>query len=398
MIDYPIINNRGLSNAMIKREFIQKLLQRFQQLNPLIHVVIGPRQVGKTTGIKQFLQEYQGGHHYVSADRVLNEHSSWILKQWQAAKIKGEDTLLVIDEIQKIPDWSESIKKLWDEQSDKKQRIKVILSGSSSLSLMQGMTESLAGRMEIIPVYHWDYIESEQLAGLSVDDYLRYGGYPKSYDFLQDQTRWQQYLRMSVIDSVIDKDILRYAQVKKPALFRQAFEIVCAYPAQEISYRKLLGQLQDKGNTDLVKYYLRLFEGAFLIKTLQKYSNQAFKVKSSSPKLLPLAPCFYKLFSLSEDKLPFVFECSVGAKLLQVADAIYYWREDKYEVDFVMKWRNQLIAIEVKSGKQQRMKTWRSGLDVFQQRFPEAKPVIISRDNYRQFVENPHQFFTCLCS
>jgi len=182
---------------------------------------------------------------------------------------------------------------------------------------------------------------------------------------------------------------LQYAVVKKPALFRQSFELMCCYPAQEISYRKLLGQLQDKGNTDLIKYYLSLFEGAFLIKTLQKYHNQPFKTKSSSPKIIPLAPCFHTLFNTKDDKLAFVFESTVGAKLLQIASKLFYWRKDTHEVDFVMTWRNKLFAIEVKSGKSRR----KSGLEAFQKEYPESIAIIISQDNYSEFIANPILFF-----
>lgn len=374
---------------MIERQFVHILHERFQAQAPLIQIAIGPRQVGKTTGILQFLEKYIGAYHYASADDLLSAGHDWVLEQWQSAQLKGHSSLLVIDEIQKIPNWSEIIKKLWDAQQTKPSKLKLLLSGSSSLSLEKGMTESLAGRLEVIHVSHWDYHESSQLTGLSLEDYLKYGGYPKSYEFLDDKDRWHHYLLSSIVDRVIDKDILRYANIKNPALFRQAFELVSCYPSQEISYRKLLGQLQDKGNTDLIKYYLSLFEGAFLIKTLQKYHNQAFKVKGSSPKILLLAPCFYTLFSAKDEKLQFLFENSVGAKLLQVASKLYYWRDDQFEVDFVILWRNHLIAIEVKSGRKRRA----SGLLEFQKRFPHAKSIIISKDNYEQCITDPSGFF-----
>ncbi len=373
----------------MERLFVNTLSERFKDSAPLIHVVLGPRQVGKTTGILQFLETYRGEHHYISADAVLTAGHDWVLQQWQTALLKGHHALLVIDEIQKISNWAEIIKKLWDDQKLKQTQIKLLLSGSSSLSLQRGMTESLAGRLEVIYVPHWDYHESNQLRALSLEDYLRYGGYPKSYDFLEDKDRWHQYVKSSVIDRVIDKDILQYAQVKNPALFRQAFELICCYPSQEISYRKLLGQLQDKGNTDLIKHYLALFEDGFLIKALQKYHNQEFKVKSSSPKIIPLAPCFYHLFSAKEEKMTFVFESTVGAKLSQIASKLYYWRDDTHEVDFVMLWRNKLIAIEVKSGKSRK----RSGLEKFLTLFSEAIPIIISRDNYEIFIQDPVGFF-----
>ena len=187
---------------------------------------------------------------------------------------------------------------------------------------------------------------------------------------------------------MIDKDILQYAHVEKPALFKQAFEIICCYPAQEISYRKLLGQIQDKGNVELIKRYLELFESAFLIKTLQKYHNQAITVKSSSPKIILLAPCLYTLASIKEEKSAFIFESTVGAKLLQLSDKLYYWRDNNDEVDFVLVWRGRLFAVEVKSGRKRRA----NGLQKFQSRFPQAICIIISVDNYDIFIENPADF------
>jgi predicted AAA+ superfamily ATPase len=373
----------------MERSFVKVLLKQLQDESPLIHFLVGPRQVGKTTGIQQLLQQYKGSHYYTSADAVLTASYAWVIEQWQAAKLKAEDTLLVIDEIQKIPNWGEVIKKLWDEQKIHGGKIKLLLSGSSSLSLQKGITESLAGRFEVIYAHHWDYCESNALLHMSLNDYLAYGGYPKSYELISDPDRWNSYMQSSIIDRVIDKDILQYAQVKNPALFRQAFEMVCCYPAQEISYRKLLGQLQDKGNTDLVKYYLSLFESAFLIKTIPKYNNQDYKIKSSSPKILTLAPCFYNIFNAKDEKYSFVFESSVGAKLLQIANKLYYWRQDNYEVNFIMQWRKRIYAIEVKSGRKVRA----GGLEKFISIYTDAIPVVITPDNYISFVAEPTAFF-----
>jgi len=372
-----------------QRQFVTILKKRFGENQPLIQILMGPRQVGKTTGVLQFLDTYEKPYHYANGDALLYGDSAWILEQWQAALLKGKEALLVIDEIQKIDDWADHIKKLWDEQKIKKTHLKVLLLGSSSLSLAKRVKESLAGRFEITPVYHWDYVESNKLYDMTVSDFLKIGGYPRSYDYRKDADRWMSYVKHSIVDRVIDKDILQYAVVKKPALFRQIFEILCCYPAQEISYRKLLGQLQDKGNTDLIKYYLSLFEGAFLIKTLQKYSHQEFKIKSSSPKILLLAPCFYTVFSTHLNKQDFVFEGTIGAKLLQVTDTLYYWREGNLEVDFIAQWRHRLIAIEVKSGKIGKT----SGLKKFITKHPEAIPIVITPENYVEFITDPVTFF-----
>lgn len=379
---------------MIQRAFVGRLLERFQSENPLIQLVIGSRQVGKTTGIHQLLQQYNGEAHYASADGVYTSGESWIFEQWQTAQLKGRHALLVIDEIQKLQNWSETIKKLWDKSIISDRPVKLLLSGSSSLSLKQGATESLAGRLEMIHVWHWDFIESKKLSNLSLEDYLKFGGYPKSYDYLDDPDRWMGYVKNSIVDRVIHQDILSTGRIQKPALFRQAFELVSCYPSQEISYRKLLGQLQDRGNTDLIKTYLALFESAFLIKLLEKYQNQAFRVKSSSPKILLLATCFHTLFSAKDEKYALLFENSVGAKLLQIATKLYYWRKDQQEVDFIMQWRDQLVAIEVKSGRKRKS----SGLMAFQAQYPHAKLVMITPENYAQFIEQPIQFFEILIS
>ena len=375
-----------------QRNFIFTLKKRFSEPSPLIQVLIGPRQVGKTTGVLQFLETHPHPHHYISADEILSPNPSWILEQWQHALQKGEKALLVIDEIQKIDQWADMMKQLWDAQQRKPLTIDVLLLGSSSLALSQGASESLAGRFELIPVYHWDYHESNALHPMTLDTYLQYGGYPKSYDYLNDTERWTSYVKTSVIDRVIDKDILRFAVVKKPALFRQSFEILCNYPSQEISFRKLLGQLQDQGNTDLIKHYIALFEGAFLFKSLQKYSRQAFQIKSSSPKIVPLCPCFYQIFSHSEDKTSFVFESTVGAALIQLSSQVYYWREGNAEVDFVLIWQKKLFAIEVKSGR----KRSTTGLQRFTTTFPEAIPILISRENYLDFTQSPAVFLAKL--
>lgn len=372
----------------MQRQFVSILRKRFKEKSPLIQVLMGPRQVGKTTGVLQFLNTYTDPYHYCNTDDIFSRTREWVLEQWQLALQKGKNTLLVIDEIQKIPNWSDIIKQLWDEQPLKGTSIKIIILGSSSLSLTKGVSESLAGRFEYIMVPHWDYCESNTYCSLTIDEYLAQGGYPKSYDYLKEYDRWLTYIRNSLINRVVDKDILQFAQVKNPVLFRQAFEILCCYPAQEISYRKILGQLQDKGNTELVKHYLSLFEGAYLLKAIHKYGSQEFKIKSSSPKIILLSPCFYTAFSTNKDKKNFVFESTVGAKLLQITDDLYYWRQGNDEVDFVIKWRNHLMAVEVKSGRKRKS----GGLKAFQTLHPEAIPIIISKENYELFIKNPTRF------
>lgn len=374
---------------IISLDFTTKLNESLAMKTGLLQVIVGPRQVGKTTTVLKYLNEnHADKFNFYSADEVFNASANWILEIW--SKARSEKKILVIDEIQKCENWSAIIKKFWDEDKRNKKTFPCILLGSSSLEIQKGLTESLTGRFQLHKVFHWNHEESKKGYGLSFHDYLKFGGYPGSYAF-NDSNDWAKYVKQSIILTVIEKDILQYHTVKSPALFKQAFEIIMSYPAQEISYTKLLGQLQDKGNTELIKYYLSLYEGAFLVKVLEKYSAKKLITKSSTPKILPLAPCLYYLEILDDyknEELGRVFELVVGAQLVRTDESLYYWREGNDEVDFVLKKGRKLYAIEVKSGRKKSQK----GLQKFKEKFPEAKLVMITFDNYKEFERDPMEF------
>mgnify|MGYP000007310264 CR=1 FL=1 len=382
-------------NKIIKLPFISMLESNLARGNSFIQVILGPRQVGKTTSILDFIDgEYPNKYHYVSADETFNSSASWIMEQWQIASKKS--LLLVIDEIQKCENWAEVIKMLWDasQRKETKERpISCILLGSSSLQIQKGLTESLTGRFQLIKAFHWNLAESKEGYGLDLEEYLQFGGYPGSYQFTELRSQWVNYIKNSIITTVLDKDILLYHTVKSPSLFRQAFELVISYPAQEISYTKLLGQLQEKGNVELVKYYLSLLEGAYLIKCLSKYTGKPVLTRASSPKILPLAPCLFQLTIIDEydgKERGRAFELMVGAQLARVEADLYYWREKNDEVDFILKQGKNIWAIEVKSGRKKSEK----GLMKFMQKFPKSKGVILTPENYSDFEQNPIGFLS----
>lgn len=386
------------SLSLYKRSFVKVLEERLKEPSPLIQVILGPRQVGKTTGVLSIANSSKQAF-YASADDSLFHNENWILEQWQAALQSYPHPTLIIDEVQKVMQWSEVIKSLWDSSKRKKTPVKLVLLGSSSLSLSQGLDESLAGRFEIIPAPHWGFEESRVGLNFTLEDYLVYGGYPESARFKSDFERWQAYLKGSIIETVIGKDILRQRTVRNPALFRQAFEILASYPAQEISYNKLLGQLQERGNVDLVKHYIELFEGAFLFKTLEKYSGSARSKKSSSPKILPMCPSLFT-FQLGLQDLQNLeirgrlLEASVGSELAKLSGELMYWRDGNYEVDYVYSQGSQLIAIEVKSGR----KKSTLGMSEFCKRHPKALRLFINPENFPDFAKAPAGFLTKFAS
>jgi len=375
---------------LFQRPFVAQLEHRLNGMQPLIQVLTGPRQVGKTTGVRQLMAQCNYPQHYASADDVLVSNRSWLLEQWQQALLLGEGALLVVDEIQKVANWPETIKALWDTQPG---RLRVLLLGSSALQIQSGVTESLAGRFELLRVHHWTFAELYTAFGYDLPRYLAFGGYPGAVALEHDPDRWYTYMKDAIVEAVIGKDILQNRKVANPALFRQAFEILCAYPAQEISYTKLLGQLQDKGNTDLIKYYIELYSSAFLLHALQKYSPKAWLSRSSSPKMLPACPALYSMaagvdVARNTEQRGRAFELAVGAELMQLPGQVFYWRERDDEVGFVYQYRERLYAIEVKSGRKKSTK----GLDVFCAQVPKALRVIVTPENFAQFSADPRAF------
>lgn len=368
---------------------IVKLKNNIQSKNGLIQVLLGPRQVGKTTSILQLIEDFFADQAwYVSADKVFNADASWIREQWTLAH--SDHKILIIDEIQKCHNWAEIIKALFDETRRKKKSVRCVLLGSSSLEIQKGLTESLTGRFQLNLAYHWNFNESNKAYGLTFKEYLKFGGYPGSYGFI-NQDSWVDYVKNSIIATVIEKDILQFQLVKNPSLFRQAFDILVAYPAQEISYTKLLGQLQEKGNVELIKNYISMYEGAFLVKALEKFSSKVIKTKSSSPKILPLAPCLYYMTIRDEyesDELGRVFELVVGAQLVRTGEELFYWREGPNEVDYILKVGRKIFAIEVKSGRKKGTK----GLEAFLKHFPKSHAVYITFENYPKFENDPMAF------
>lgn len=354
-----------------------------------IQVIFGPRQVGKTTLVNQMVKKYSFGSLVVSADAIDAYNTYWLEQQWELARIKltqsgGEDFLLVVDEIQKIDNWSEKVKSLWDQDTKNNLPLKVIVLGSSRLLIQQGLTESLAGRFETTFMSHWSYSEMLAAFGWNEEQYVYFGGYPGAASLISDQQRWKQYVRESLIETSISKDILMLTRVDKPALMKRLFELSCTYSGQIISYNKMLGQLRDAGNTTTLSHYLTLLSTAGLVTGIEKYSSNIIRKKSSSPKFQVYNTALISALSNEsfEDALQNpafwgrLVESAVGVHLLNHSVsgdfALTYWREGNDEVDFVIE-QKKLIGIEVKSGAVHNT----SGMAAFKKKFNPDKLVVI---------------------
>ncbi|MCO5256362.1 MAG: ATP-binding protein [Lentimicrobium sp.] len=356
---------------MYERIDLQKLKKRIEEPRKFVQVVYGPRQVGKTTMVLQLTKQLPFQSMVVTADDVPAADRSWIRDSWNEARRRlsvseGQEFLLVIDEIQKIDNWSESVKKEWDEDSTAMRNIKVIIMGSSRLLIQKGLTESLAGRFETTYLTHWSYKEMHDAFGWDGNQYIWFGGYPGAATLIENELRWKAYIRDSLIETSISKDILMLTRVDKPALLKRLFEIGCTYSAQIIALNKIQGELQEKGNLTTLSNYLSLLEGAGLLTGLEKFSGDIIRKRASRPKFQVfnnalLSAQSYKTYDeITKERNEWgrFVESAIGAHLLNASlnkqFNLYYWNENNQEVDFVMESGNRLIGIEVKTGKDSR--------------------------------------------
>ncbi len=395
---------------MYKRPIFNQIIERLAGKRRFIQVLAGPRQTGKTTLARQVMEAVQWPHRYASADEPALKDRSWLETQWELArhllkKSPGKNrVLLILDEVQKIPGWSESVKRLWDEDTAENRPIYVMILGSSPLLVQRGLTESLAGRFEIIPVTHWFYPEMRDAFGWNVDTYIFYGGYPGAADLISDPQRWANYIRDALIETTISRDILLMTRVDKPALLRRLFELSCHYSGQILSYQKMLGQLQDAGNTVTLAHYLQLLDGGGLITGIQKYVGQRVRQRGSSPKLLVLNTALMSVYSgltFEEAREDTEFwgrlvESSIGAMLANGIKGksieLFFWNSGQQEVDFVLKKGKKLIAIEVKSSAK---RASLSGMEKFSRTFPVWKKLLIGSDGIpvEEFLSTALEFW-----
>jgi predicted AAA+ superfamily ATPase len=359
-----------------KRSLTTNLTIRLAEPKPLIQVLIGPRQVGKTTALRAAM----GGHGlYESADSPTPP-SHEMLNQWWDQAIASGHRILAIDEVQKISGWSEVIKRRWDESPH---ALKVVLTGSSALLLEKGLSETLAGRFELIRATHWSYAEARDAFGLDLRKYIEFGCYPGSMHLLHDVTRWSSYIRDSIVESVIGRDLLMLHPVNNPALLRQVFGLAAGMPASLISLQKMMGQLQHKGSVPTIQNYLTLLGQAFLVTGVNKFSANVIREKKSSPKLIihdnGLARAFARPVEalLTPEVFGYYFENVVGARLIEAGWDVFYWKHGKSEVDFVVHGPGgERLAIEVKSGATTESEL--AGLKVFCGENKDYEPILIS--------------------
>ena len=369
---------------MIQRIYLDELIRRVSEKRKFIQVLYGARQIGKTTMIHQLESRVKIPVLFFSADDRIGVEQAWLREIWTIArKTLREQTrgsaelLLVVDEIQKIPNWSESVKREWDSDTREKANIKVVLLGSSSLLIQKGLSESLAGRFEAFPIPHWSFGEMREAFGWNVEQFIWFGGYPGAAELIDNEERWRDYICQSLVETSIARDVLMMSHVEKPALLRRLFEIGCNYSAQILSLTKIQGELQERGNLTTLAGYLALLQSAGLLGSVEKFAGDIIRKRASKPKF----QVFNNALFSAQSKTDFeraredgrvwgrFAESAIGAHLLNFAMMkkfdLYYWNENNREVDFVLERRGKLIALEVKTG----VDSANLGMEIFAKKF-----------------------------
>lgn len=394
---------------MFERTHLKIIKERIEEPRKFIQVILGPRQVGKTTMLVQLLSRLSIPSLIESADAISGINSAWLAQVWESARLRlkaseATEFLLVIDEIQKIENWSEIVKQQWDKDTREDINIKVILLGSSRLLIQKGLTESLAGRFETLYLGHWSYTEMQEAFGWSLDQYIYFGGYPGSAILISDEERWKNYIKDSLIETSISKDILMLTRVDKPALLKRLFELGSLYSGQILSYTKILGQLQDAGNTTTLANYLKLLSDCGLLGGLEKYAGDIIRKRGSSPKfqvynnalITAQSNTTYEKAIVNPKLWGRLVESAIGTHLINhiISEKynLYYWRDGNYEVDFVLEKGDKIIGMEVKSG----IKATNAGMSVFSEKFHPEKVLLVGTGGvpYNEFLKiNPKELF-----
>ena len=396
-----------------------KLKQRLSEPVRFINILAGPRQVGKTTIIRDLIPPESPHGYYISVDEEaevsissINNTSStisppqkkdadWLRHYWREARnravkwaeislrnntsTQNQPYVFAIDEIQKIDQWSEIVKGLWDEDRANEHNMHVVLLGSAPLLIQKGLSESLAGRYELMTISHWCFTEMQEAFDFSLEEFIYFGGYPGSATLIHEESRWRSYVRESLIQPNIEKDIVQMVRIKNPALLKQLFELGCHYSGQELSLTKMVAQLNEAKHTVTLADYLQLLTQAKLLAGLHKYAAKEVRKRNSVPKLIVFNTALmsaiqdYTFAEAQADRSYWgrLVESSIGAHLLNSCDNdtnVHYWRDGSDEVDFVLTRGRKLTAIEVKSSANPRPVR---GLGVFAQRNPSARTILV---------------------
>jgi len=368
------------------------LLERLDEPAPgRIQLLTGPRQVGKTTLLLDLAAHYGDRGLYAAADAPEAGVPGYWERFWAEAEAKARNgtSVVFLDEIHLVPNWSAWLKGYWDRFRRRHLPIHIVATGSSALRVTAGLRESLAGRFERIVFAHWTAGALAKTFNMSILDAARravfFGTYPGAWALTHDQARWRAYIRDAIIDPAIGRDVLALGQVRRPALLRQVFAVAAGSPAEIVSLQKIQGRLADRGALETVAHYLELLQDAYLVAPLEKFAKRAVRRRAAPPKLVTLNNAL--LSAMHPDGPPDEqrdaprfgawIENACLASAVNRGQRVTYWREEPLAVDGVLEGSWGTWAIEIKSARFDSRDL--TGLLEFCKRHPAFRPLVVTR-------------------
>lgn len=359
----------------------------------LMQVLTGPRQVGKTTLLLEAADAWGEQAIYLAADAPDASLPDWWARNWQRAIALAQrgPALLLVDEVHALPDWSRLLKTSFDEAKRLRLPLHFLLTGSSSLQVVGGARESMAGRFERLHLRQWTARDLVAGFGMSPEaaalHQVRHGAFPASVRLVREPERWRAYIRDAVIDPAIGMDILMLRPVRRPALLRQVLAVCLGHPAEVIALQKIVGSLTDAGGVATVAEYLALLEDAYLAAGLPKYAAAEVRRRATPPKLVTLSNA---LLGVGQDpptpdgdprRWGRWLENACLATALNSGHTVSYWRDRDLEVDMVVESPAGRWAVEVKGGDFTPRDL--TALLTFTQRNPDFRPLVIGDEAHR---------------
>jgi uncharacterized protein len=376
------------------------LAQRLEEAAPgRIQLLVGPRQVGKTTLVLEVAELHGERAIYAAFDSPEAAVPGFWERLWaraeQSASERGR-ALVLLDEVHLVRDWAARLKGEWDRFRRRKLAVHVVATGSAALQLGAGSRESLAGRFERITLTHWTARSLAGVFGVSPSEaaelVVTMGSYPGAFQFRRELERWTAYVRDAIVEPAIGRDILALGPVRKPALLRQVFGICAVSPTQIVSLQKIQGALQDRGALETIAHYLELLEEAFLVAPLRKHSARPARQRAAPPKLVPLDNALLAVMDprgipdrrTEPQRFGAWVENACLAHAVNSGERVTYWRQEPLEVDAVSDGAWGSWAIEIKTGAVSRADL--AGIGEFVRRHPKYRPLIVCDDHARPLV------------
>ncbi len=365
---------------------IYKQIQKFLSL-PQIIALTGLRRVGKTTLMFKIVEDaIKRGFDarniiYFSFDEFRNAKIRDVIKEYERIfekDIKNGKYLLLLDEIQKLSNWEDQVKRIYDTFKN----IKIIISGSESLFIKKRSKETLAGRIfefKVEPLSFREFLEFKNAKFKPIElyekklfklfnEFILTQGFPELVG-IKDRDIIKKYVKESIVEKVIYKDIPTLFKIKDVTIIESLLNILMEEPGQIIEISDLAKEL--KISRQALSNYFNYLEESFLVRKLYNFSTNRRKIERKLKKYYPTVISVNLLFKGDELSKSRVFEWLLVNQL----KAEFFWRDPyKNEVDVVLVDKKP-IPIEIKYGK---IDT--KGILAFMHKFNVNKGYIISNE------------------